>query len=144
MGKYCTRCGAMIDTNAKFCTKCGAKTEMQANNINKQTINNPISNNDVIMNNDSDNVIYTPKTNNVAVGSLICSLVGIFAASGVMGLMAIILGIGAISRNKCTNEKGNGLAAVGIILGIIEMVAIIYIIVTRGVSSRSGIFMNLI
>ena len=85
MGKYCSRCGNQISETAKFCGRCGAKNVVAVNNtvqtpvVNNQSINssyNPINNNY-----NNDNVIYTPKTNNVAVCSLIASIVGIFIMS---------------------------------------------------------------
>lgn len=85
MGRYCSRCGNQISETAKFCGRCGAKNVVAANNtvqqpvVNNQSINsscNPISNNY-----NNDNVIYTPKTNNVAICSLIVSIIGIFVMS---------------------------------------------------------------
>lgn len=94
MGKYCTRCGSQINENAKFCSRCGARNEVTVNNTvqhqvgnNQSAINtkgfgnNTVQNNPINNNYNNDNVIYTPKTNNVAICSLLVSIIGIFVMS---------------------------------------------------------------
>ena len=40
MGKFCTKCGTMIDEGSKFCGNCGAKINLELNDINdNDTVN---------------------------------------------------------------------------------------------------------
>lgn len=161
MGRYCTRCGNQIKETAKFCSRCGARNVGTVNStLQQQQIpdnqfaiktngvwNNMQNNNPINNFYRNDNVIYTPKTNNVAICGLLASIVGIFIASFMMGISSVICCIGAISRNKYTKEKGNGFAIAGIVIGIIEIVVMLYLMITNKAHYYSSIllyFMNAI
>ena len=53
MGKFCTKCGTMIDEGSKFCGNCGAKINLELNEINdndtvnirKESLNNTTDSN---------------------------------------------------------------------------------------------------
>jgi hypothetical protein len=61
-----------------------------------------------------------PKTNGLAIASLVCSLVVIFGVGCVLG---IIFGFVAKSQIRQSNgtQKGNGLATAGIIIGFVAI-----------------------
>lgn len=70
---------------------------------------------------------YTPPTppeppkqgKGMAITSMVCGIVGFFFLGLVLGIMAIIFGGVALSRNT----KGKGMAVTGLVLGIIEVIA---------------------
>ena len=69
---------------------------------------------------------YRPKTNTLAIVTLIAGILG-------FNLIAVILGHIALSQIKKSNEGGRTLAIVGLVLGYIGLVAlIIFIIVAVG------------
>ena len=69
---------------------------------------------------------YGPKTNTLAIVTLIAGILG-------FNLIAVILGHIALSPIKKSNEGGRTLAIVGLVLGYIGLVAlIIFIIVAVG------------
>jgi len=76
----------------------------------------------------------------MAVGSLVCALVGIPLISPILSTVAIVLG--AIARTKMRashNFDGRGMALAGIIIGTIELVislAIIAVIIALAVSGN--------
>ncbi|MBO5349149.1 MAG: DUF4190 domain-containing protein [Clostridia bacterium] len=122
MGKFCKYCGNKLSGNDKFCQNCGASVEKEVqavnNDLENNTQNNNINNN--MQNNDVNNQV---KTNSSAIGSLVCSLIGIFIAGVAMGVVAISLGVAAKKHIKIfQNEKGEGLATAGIVIGIIDIV----------------------
>jgi hypothetical protein len=64
-----------------------------------------------------------PKTSGLAVASFVLSLVGIFFAGLITGLLAVIFGavaMNAISKNPAV--KGYGLAVAGLVIGILEII----------------------
>jgi len=65
-------------------------------------------------------VLASSTTNALAVASLITGLVGI-------GPVAVILGHVANSQIKRTDERGSGVAAVGLVLGYLEMVFLLVV-----------------
>ncbi len=63
-----------------------------------------------------------PKTNVLAIVSLVISILG-------FNLIAIILGAIALNQIKKTGENGRGLAIAGIIIGAISIVILIIVII---------------
>jgi hypothetical protein len=59
------------------------------------------------------------KTNGLAIGSLIASLVGFLCGLG--SIVGIILGIVALNQIKARGEGGRGLAIAGIVIGAISL-----------------------
>lgn len=56
-----------------------------------------------------------PGTNGMAIGSLACSLGGLFC--GVLSIVGVILGFLAMGQTKQTGQNGYGLALAGVITG---------------------------
>lgn len=55
-------------------------------------------------------------TNGMAIGSLVCSLVGVFCC-GVTCIVGVILGVMAMRETKRTGQGGYGIALAGTIIG---------------------------
>lgn len=62
----------------------------------------------------------TPSNNNLAIASLVCSVIGLFC--GIGSIVGIILGFVAINQIKQTGQAGRGLALAGIIVGAASLV----------------------
>ena len=58
----------------------------------------------------------SPGTNGMAIGSLVCSLVGVFCC-GVTCIVGVILGVMAMRETKRTGQDGFGIALAGTIIG---------------------------
>ena len=118
MSKFCTNCGGIIEDNSQFCQNCGANVVPSAspnNNLGNMNINNNFNNTNV-----------KSKTNVAAIMGFICSLVGLLFMGLPMGILAITLGIVGKQRAKVFNEGGNGFALVAIIIGTIDILAILF------------------
>lgn len=63
-----------------------------------------------------------PKTNVLAIVSLVISILG-------FNVIAIILGAIALNQIKKTGENGRGLAIAGIIIGAVSLVIVIIVII---------------
>jgi hypothetical protein len=76
---------------------------------------------------------WVPKrTEGMAVGSLVCAIVGLLCLGIVLEPVAIVLGIVARRRIQASNDtlKGEGLAIAGIVIGVAGLVlAVIGIII---------------
>jgi S1-C subfamily serine protease len=59
--------------------------------------------------------------NKLAIASLICSLAGIPLFGLITGLVAVLLGVLALSAIRVSAQRGLGLALAGLILGIVDM-----------------------
>jgi hypothetical protein len=57
-----------------------------------------------------------PGTNNMAVASMVCSLVGL-TCCGLTSIVGVILGVIAMRETRRTGQDGNGFALAGIIIG---------------------------
>lgn len=65
------------------------------------------------------------KTNMVALWAMICGIVGVFCCQIILGPLALILGIVALSQiKKNPHEKGSGMAITGIVLGILALLLV--------------------
>jgi len=58
--------------------------------------------------------------NNLAVASLVCSVIGLFC--GIGAIVGIVLGIVAMNQIKKTGQAGHGLALAGVIVGAASLV----------------------
>ena len=129
MEKYCTNCGTKMNETDRFCSNCGADSNsgdssVQNNNVVQPNVNNTQANNNVVQGG-------TKKTNGLAVTSFVCSMVGIVVFGLVMGILAICFGAVGLSRTKYfPEESGKGFAITGIVVGIIEVIIMIFYIVT--------------
>lgn len=63
-----------------------------------------------------------PNTNGMAIGSLVCSLLGFAGLAFIGPIIGIVLGISAKKEIARTGENGSGLAQAGIIIGIVQLV----------------------
>jgi hypothetical protein len=71
---------------------------------------------------------HQPKTNTLAIASLIASLVGLlFPISSIVG---IVLGAIAVSQIKHTRQPGYGMAVAGIVVGIATVVIYVVFVAT--------------
>ncbi|MGZ8807018.1 MAG: DUF4190 domain-containing protein [Mycobacterium sp.] len=61
----------------------------------------------------------TEKTNAMAIGSLVASVVGV--CCGIGSIVGIVLGIVAMNQIKQSGEKGHGLAIAGIVVGVLSL-----------------------
>ncbi len=61
----------------------------------------------------------TQKTNSMAIGSLVASIVGVCCGLG--SIVGIVLGFVAMNQIKQSGEKGNGLAIAGIAVGVMTL-----------------------
>lgn len=119
--KICQNCGQHNDINAAFCVKCG-------NALSSIVQNNTMPNNNVQMNNVQtyNTMNQEPKTNGFAIASLVLGIisvtVGIFIASIWFPLLTITFSLTAKQKIKAFNQKGEGLATAGLVLGIIGSV----------------------
>lgn len=123
MERFCMHCGTKLSEGEKFCPNCGASTEdvevAQNNNIQNSNVQTNTVNNNVQSNTTAE---QPAKTNGMAIASLVCSLVGLLIAGIWLGILAICFSIAAKKRMKVfTNEKGNGLATAGLVIGIIDV-----------------------
>lgn len=124
MGKFCKNCGKELSEYSMFCIDCGTKVEEEPpvekaveNNVVNE--NNPV--NEPIQENYTNNS-EAPKTNNMAIGGFVCSIVGMFFAGLIMGILGICLGVTAKKHIQAFgNEKGKGLATAAIIIGSIDI-----------------------
>ena len=128
MEKYCSNCGAKMNEGDRFCQNCGTDSLAGAQNNNvvqQQTVNNSQPNN--------NNIVQggTKKTNGLAVASFVCAMVGIVVFGIIMGILAICFGAVGLSRTKYfPEESGKGFAITGIVVGIIEVIIMIFYFVT--------------
>ncbi len=130
MEKFCTNCGTKMNETDRFCPNCGTDSNTGAA---------PVQNNNVVQQNysyaqaNNNNVVSggTKKTNGLAVTSFVCSMVGIVIFGLIMGILAICFGAVGLSRSKYfPEESGKGFAVTGIVVGIIEVIIMIFYIVT--------------
>lgn len=71
------------------------------------------------------------KTNGLAIGALVTSLVGIPACFGfgVTSIVAVVLGLIGMNQIKRSGEKGYGMALAGVIIGAVTLVLFVLFIV---------------
>jgi hypothetical protein len=68
---------------------------------------------------------YGPRTNSLAVASLVFGIVSWFVCPFIGGLLAVILGHVARGQIRRTGEGGGGLAIAGLILGYFHLAAVV-------------------
>ena len=115
-------------SEGKFCPKCGAKIEEIIENndpikTSYNQLNDNLINNDTINDFKKDDVNGETKTNPLAIASLVCSIVGLIIFGLPLGIVSICLSVAAKKHMKIfPNEKGNGMATAGLVIGIIDVV----------------------
>lgn len=75
--------------------------------------------------NNEENKDVKKKNNSFSVTSFVFSLVGLLVAGFPCGVAAVITGIMGLVKFKPEEEKGKGMAIAGIIIGIIDIVAVL-------------------
>lgn len=82
-----------------------------------------------------------PRTNRLAIASLVCAIAGIPLFGVLTGLVAIVLGALAIGSIRVVPQRGNRLAAAGILLGLADMVG--WILLLSGFFFSPGVHVAL-
>jgi hypothetical protein len=73
--------------------------------------------------------VYGPRTNSLAVASLVFGIMSWLLCPFLGGLLAVILGHTARGQIQRTGEGGAGMATAGLVLGYLHLVAISLIII---------------
>lgn len=73
----------------------------------------------------------TRKQNSMALASFILALVGLIVAGLPCGVVAVILGIVGLVKFDATKEKGKGFAIAGLVVGVIDIVAVVLNIIIQ-------------
>ena len=71
--------------------------------------------------------VYGPRTNSLAVASLVFGIMSWLLCPFLGGLLAVILGHTARGQIQRTGEGGGGMATAGLVLGYLHLVAIVLI-----------------
>ena len=71
------------------------------------------------------------KQNSMALASFIIALVGLIVAGLPCGIVAIILGIVGLVKFDATKEKGKGFAIAGLVIGVIDVIAVVLNIIIQ-------------
>ena len=153
--KFCTMCGCLIEDTPVSNEVVNQAAPVQENvEMNQMPINNMGQNQQIPSggyNNYNgyngynsygtvpmNNMNQGPKTNGLAIGGFICSLVGMLCCFiPMIGIVGLILSIVGINKIKTSGEKGKGLAIAGIILGAIA-VALYVILLLIGIFGEAA------
>lgn len=130
MGKFCTNCGSKLNGNEKFCINCGQEVTNSNNNQNIGNEGNVVT----YSISDSSKLNQTTKSSctSRANTAFILSLVGLFFAGIVMGIVGISMGISAKSEMELLGiEDGKKKAKAAIIIGIFDVVIALLIVFAR-------------
>lgn len=122
----CTNCGNQIADNAMNCPFCGAP-------VAKQPIQQPYGQQPYgqPMQQPYGMPMQQPygmqKTNGAAVAGFVLSIVGLFLTLwGIIPIIGIVLSAIALKTIGQTGEKGKGLAIAGLVIGIIDLVWVLF------------------
>lgn len=130
MGKFCTNCGSKLNGNEKFCINFGQEV---TNSNSDENIGNE-SNVVTYSISDSSKLNETTKSSctSRANTAFILSLVGLFFAGIVMGIIGISMGASAKSEMESLDiEEGKKKAKAAIIIGIFDIVIALLIVFAR-------------
>lgn len=110
---FCKNCGNRLNPGEVFCSKCGARVE-DGSSQNSTTEGYPVQ--------DSK----SGKNNTMAILSIVFGVLGFFVAGLICGILAICMSVSAKNHIKSfPEEKGENLATIGLILGIIDVAVIV-------------------
>lgn len=110
---FCKNCGNRLNPGEVFCSKCGARVE-DGSSQNSTTEGYPVQ--------DSK----AGKNNTMAILSIVFGVLGFFVAGLICGILAICMSVSAKNHIKSfPEEKGENLATIGLILGIIDVAVIV-------------------
>lgn len=118
---YCSKCGNEIKEGEDFCTQCGNACTVQKHNeraFNYENMNQSSTSNEYTANNTN---------NSMALGGLICSVIGLFIYGIPLGIISLILGIIA-HKQAVINRSSTKMATWAIILGTLDIIIPIIII----------------
>lgn len=130
MGKFCTNCGSKLNGNEKFCINCGQEVTNSNSNENIGNESNVVT----YSISDSSKLNETTKSSctSRANTAFILSLVGLFFAGIVMGIIGISMGASAKSEMESLGiEEGKKKAKAAIIIGIFDIVIALLIVFAR-------------
>lgn len=130
MGKFCTNCGSKLNGNEKFCINCGQEVTNSNSNENIGNESNVVT----YSISDSSKLNETTKSSctSRANTAFILSLVGLFFAGIVMGIIGISMGASAKSEMESLGiEDGKKKAKAAIIIGIFDIVIALLILFAR-------------
>ena len=126
MAKTCLYCGASCEDAAQFCRGCGASLAGTEQPVNQQAPQQPVQQPAPQQFNQPVNNQAAKKTSGTAIASLVVSLVGLLFAGLPCGIIAISLAVSSMNHMKSfPNEGGKGLAIAGLIIGIIDVLAVV-------------------
>ena len=104
----CPYCNTPAENGSAFCTACGAKlAEPTAKAVPTQS---------------QKQAAPAPKTAGLAIASLVLSLVGIFCAGLVCGVLGIVFGCASFPKIRAQQLGGKNLATAGIVIGIVDVI----------------------
>lgn len=112
MAKFCTNCGAELKDGFAFCEKCGSPVDGGKQTKNVETPTQTVYNN-------TYNVAPAKKTNGLALGGFITTLVSSLLCCGSFNLIGLILCIIGLVKAKDYDGNGKGLAIAGIIICVV-------------------------
>ncbi len=113
--KYCPKCGKENQEDSTFCLSCGNQLTQNNNNV-VNTNNNQVA----------------KQSNVLAIIGFISALVGLFVAAVFFGTAGIVCSSIGLSKVKETNS-GKGLAIAGLVIGIIDVIAWIFLIIVAAI-----------
>ena len=106
----CPDCGGTVSVRAPTCPHCGAPLQQVIKQRRQPT--RP-----------------TQSTNTLASASFACALVGLLLCGGLLGPVALILGMVAVRQiRERPHEKGEGLATAGAVIGLVETLLAVILI----------------
>jgi len=108
MSKTCKYCGNILEDGDNFCQKCGAVADSVEDNKAgmaaqaNENINNTVNNNNNYQQqaSASSSNAYDGKTCGMAVGGLVCSIIGFFVMGVILGVVSISLGVAALNHKN--------------------------------------------
>lgn len=111
---YCKNCGHQIDDNCKYCPDCGAPQPTSFSSDYQYT--NP------------EEIKNDHGYNSVCIIGFVISCVSLFFnLFGLLAIAGIIVSIAGLKSCKNREEKGKVFAVIGIILGMVSLIYIIFI-----------------
>ena len=115
MAKFCTNCGGELKDGFAFCEKCGSPVDggKQTKNVEPASVNNTYN---------TYNVAPAKKSNGLALGGFITTLVSTLLCCGSFNLIGLILCIVGLVKAKDYDGNGKGLAIAGIVINVLFIV----------------------
>jgi len=109
----CPHCNANLEEGATFCLNCGAQLEAAQAEAAPEAAPAAAP------------VAEKKKVNGLAVAGFVISLVGLFCAGIICGIISVVLSAVALKQIPAKNQGGKGLAVAGLVIGIIDLATIV-------------------